>query len=74
MSAFDSPLAHDGDDGNDYTMRDDYRTCWIRVGETVLWVRKGFDGVHIDLFRRGEEDGTPVDTAFMAYEYEEEKA
>jgi len=42
-------------------------SCWVTVGDQVVYVRKTPDGVSVDIMRRDDVNGVALDTAFAAY-------
>lgn len=57
----------------DHEIVEDRPSCWIEVRDVVVWIHTDDNGVVVDLFRNGNEDDDPIDSAFAAFKEENAK-
>lgn len=55
----------DGNADNEYTLNDN--TAWITVGNISVYIRKGDEGVSVDLYPVGGEMEEPIASTWATY-------
>lgn len=58
---------------NDYLLEEDYKSCWITVGNISVYVVRGDEGVAIDLYPLGQEMYDPIVGTWALFSEAEEQ-
>lgn len=65
-------LEQEGDYGCDFRLKEDFDSCWITVDSINIYVKRGDEGVIVDLFAKGTENESHGSTYAYFKDCEEE--
>lgn len=56
-----------GECDTDFDLSENYTSCWVAVDDVSVYIRRGDDGVHVDMYANHCEEQEPLDTAYAAF-------
>ena len=57
-----------GECDTDFDLSKNYTSCWVAVDDVSIYIRRGEDGVHVDMYANHCEEEEPIDTAYAAFD------